>query len=235
MKEKMLREKGGAKVYIIVIVVLVILCAAVGIFAVVNMNKDKDDDEKTSKKNETNTSKSADEDKDDEDKDEDKDRDDEDEDDDDKDGLVKYSGKLDIAKMMGTDDLKDTVWTMSVEGNDDMISKLIIKAELENYLKESYQTAGGSSTGYTYEEFIEAVQDTLDSQMGTMGTQFTSGLGVSEDDITTNVDWITDETLEIEVDLSKVKRSEYDIEDDESLIDYFVESMEDEGVKMTKD
>ena len=46
MKEKMLREKGGAKVYIIVIVVLVALCAAVGIFAVVNMNKDKEDDEK---------------------------------------------------------------------------------------------------------------------------------------------------------------------------------------------
>ncbi len=231
MKEKMLREKGGAKVYIIVIVVLVALCAAVGIFAVVNMNKDKEDDEKTSKKNETNTSKSADEDEED-DKKENKDKDEED---DDKDGLVKYSGTLDMTSLMGTDELKDTVWTISVEGNEDMLSKLSIKAELEKYLQDSYDTAGGSNTGYTYDEFLKEIHKTLDSSMGTMGTQFTTGLGVSKEDVTTKVDWVDDETMEIEVDLSKIAKSEYDVEDDESLIDYVIDSFKEEGVKMKKD
>lgn len=227
----MLREKGGAKVYIIVIVVLVALCAAVGIFAVVNMNKDKEDDEKTSKKNETNTSKSADEDEED-DKKENKDKDEED---DDKDGLVKYSGTLDMTSLMGTDELKDTVWTISVEGNEDMLSKLSIKAELEKYLQDSYDTAGGSNTGYTYDEFLKEIHKTLDSSMGTMGTQFTTGLGVSKEDVTTKVDWVDDETMEIEVDLSKIAKSEYDVEDDESLIDYVIDSFKKEGVKMKKD
>lgn len=231
MKEKMLREKGGAKVYIIVIVILVVLCAAVGIFAVVNMNKDKEDDEKTSKKNETNTSKSTDEDEEDDDKKENKDKDK----DDDKDGLVKYTGELDVSKMEGMEAFENTTWNMSVEGNDDMISKLTMEIDMGEYLKSVYDAAGGSETGYTYEEYLKEVKKGFDSEMGTLGSEFTSGLGISEDDISVEVNWVEDEVIEIEIDLSKVEKSEYDIEDDESLIDYVVEYMEDEGMKMTKE
>ena len=232
MKEKMLREKGGAKVYVIVIVVLVVLCLAVGAFAVINMNKDKEDDKKASKKNETNTSKIEDEEK---NETKDKDRDDDDDDEDSKDGVVKYSGELDMAKLSGQDELKDTVWTMSVEGNDDMISRLVIKAELGKYLKDSFDAAGGDDSGYTYKEFLEVVQKALDSEMELVGTQFATGLGVSEDDVKTTTNWEDDETLEIEVNLSKIKKSEYDVDDDESLIEYVVDSMKEEGVKMKKD
>lgn len=230
MKEKMLREKGGAKVYVIVIVVLVVLCLAVGAFAVINMNKDKEDDKKASKKNETNTSKIEDE-----EKNETKDKDGDDDDDDSEDGVVKYSGELDMAKLSGQDELKDTVWTMSVEGNDDMISRLVIKAELGKYLKDSFDAAGGDDSGYTYKEFLEVVQKALDSEMELVGTQFATGLGVSEDDVKTTTNWADDETLEIEVNLSKIKKSEYDVDDDESLIEYVVDSMKEEGVKMKKD
>ncbi len=116
-----------------------------------------------------------------------------------------------------------------------MLSKLSIKAELEKYLQDSYDTAGGSNTGYTYDEFLKEIHKTLDSSMGTMGTQFTTGLGVSKEDVTTKVDWVDDETMEIEVDLSKIAKSEYDVEDDESLIDYVIDSFKEEGVKMKKD
>ena len=101
-------------------------------------------DEKTSKKNETNTSKSADEDEEDDDKKENKDKDEEDDDkkenkdkdeeDDDKDGLVKYSGTLDMTSLMGTDELKDTVWTISVEGNDNFHSFVIYPINFCSYI-----------------------------------------------------------------------------------------------------
>lgn len=237
MKEKLLKEKGGTKVYIIIIAVLVILCVAVGAFAVINMNKDKDDDEKTSKKNETNTSKSKDEDKDkDSDEEENRTSDDDDDEDDEKDsGVQKYSGILDMTKLMGTDELKDTVWTLAVEGDDDTISKMVITAELEKYFKKTFEDAVGTSNAYTYDEFVDLIHTQLDSTMGSLGTEMASDLGVAESKISTNVDWVDDETLEIEIDLSKTKRSDYKgIDDEDSVIEFVVDSLKDQDIDMKK-
>ena len=230
MKEKLLKEKGGAKVYIIIIAVLVILCVAVGAFAVINMNKDKDD-EKTSKKNETNTSKSNDDEKEDKknNKNESKDNNDDEDDDEEESKATKYSGTID------TDELKDTTWTLTVEGDDDTISKMVIKAELAKYFKKTFEDAVGTSDAYTYEEFVELIHQQLDSTMGSLGTEMASELGVADSKITSNVNWVDDETLEIEIDLSKTKRSDYKgVEDDDSVIEFFVESLKEQDIDMKK-
>lgn len=236
MKEKLLKEKGGAKVYIIIIAVLVILCVAVGAFAVINMNKDKDD-EKTSKKNETNTSKSNDDEKEDKknNKNESKDNNDDEDDDEEESKATKYSGTIDMTKLMGTDELKDTTWTLTVEGDDDTISKMVIKAELAKYFKKTFEDAVGTSDAYTYEEFVELIHQQLDSTMGSLGTEMASELGVADSKITSNVNWVDDETLEIEIDLSKTKRSDYKgVEDDDSVIEFFVESLKEQDIDMKK-
>lgn len=235
MKEKMLKEKGGAKVYIIIIAVLVILCAAVGVFAVINMNKDKDEEEKTSKKNETNTSKTVDDDEDKDDKKGSDNKTSDDEEDDDNDGVIKYSGVIDMPKIMGTDELKDTVWTLTVEGNDDTLSKMVITAELEKYFKQTFEDAVGDSDAYSYEEFVDLIHTQLDSTMGSIGTEMASDLGISASKVTSNVSWVDDETLEIEIDLSKTKKSDYKgIDDDESVIEFVVESLKDQDIEMKK-
>lgn len=235
MKEKLLKEKGGVKVYVIIIAVLVVLCAAVGAFAVINMNKDKED-EKTSKKNETSTSKTKDEDKDDDKNNtENKANDDDDDDEDDEKGTQKYSGTIDMPKLMGSDELKDTVWTLEVEGDDDTISKMVITAELEKYFKQTFEDAVGTSNAYTYDEFVDLIHDQLDSTMGSLGTEMASDLGVSASKISTDVSWVDDETLQIEIDLSKTKKSDYaGVDDDESVIEFVVESLKDQDIDMKK-
>lgn len=227
MKEKLLKEKGAAKAYIIVIVILVVLCIGLGVFAVINLNKDEDDDEKTSKKNETNTTQSENK------VDEDVKKDDDDEDEDSS-KTVKYTGVLDMTEIMGTDELADTTWTLSLEGDDDSIQEMVITAELETYLKETYDAAGGENSGYTYDEYIEEIQKLLGDSLESVGTQMATGLGVSSSDIDTVSKWIDDETLEIRIDLSKVDRDSYNVDKSESVIETAVEELKDAGVTMKK-
>ena len=229
MKEKLLKEKGSAKVYIIIIVILAALCIALGAFAVINLNKEEDDDEKTSKKNETNTVQSENN-VDDEKEDEDEDEDDEE----DSSKTIKYTGVLDMTEIMETDELADTTWTLSLEGNDDSIQEMIITAELEKYFKETYETAGGKDSGYTYSEYVETIQNILGDSMESVGTQMATGLGVSSSDVDTTSKWIDDETLEIRIDLSKVDRDTYDVDKSESVIETVVEELKDAGVTMKK-
>ncbi|MBP3463315.1 MAG: hypothetical protein J6K45_02400 [Clostridia bacterium] len=226
MKEKLLKEKGSAKVYIIIIVILVALCIALGAFAVINLNKEEDDDEKTSKKNETNTVQSE--------NNVDDEKEDEDEDDEDSSKTIKYTGVLDMTEIMGTDELADTTWTLFLEGNDDSIQEMIITAELEKYFKETYETAGGEDSGYTYSEYVETIQNILGDSMESVGTQMATGLGVSSSDVDTTSKWIDDETLEIRIDLSKVDRDTYDVDKSESIIETVVEELKDAGVTMKK-
>ncbi|MGN1330896.1 MAG: hypothetical protein ACI4VN_06180 [Clostridia bacterium] len=227
MKEKLLKEKGSAKVYIIIIVILVVLCIALGAFAVINLNKEEDDDEKTSKKNETNTVQSE--------NNVDDEKEDEDEDDEeDSSKTIKYTGVLDMTEIMETDELADTTWTLSLEGNDDSIQEMIITAELEKYFKETYETAGGKDSGYTYSEYVETIQNILGDSMESVGTQMATGLGVSSSDVDTTSKWIDDETLEIRIDLSKVDRDTYDVDKSESVIETVVEELKDAGVTMKK-
>lgn len=227
MKEKLLKEKGSAKVYIIIIVILVVLCIALGAFAVINLNKEEDDDEKTSKKNETNTVQSE--------NNVDDEKEDEDEDDEENSSkTIKYTGVLDMTEIMGTDELADTTWTLSLEGNDDSIQEMIITAELEKYFKETYETAGGEDSGYTYSEYVETIQNILGDSMESVGTQMATGLGVSSSDVDTTSKWIDDETLEIRIDLSKVDRDTYDVDKSESVIETVVEELKDAGVTMKK-
>lgn len=228
MKEKLLKEKGAAKAYIIVIVILVVLCIGLGVFAVINLNKDEDDDEKTSKKNETNTTQSE------NNVNEDVKKDDDEEDDDDSSKTVKYTGVLDMTEIMGTDELADTTWTLSLEGDDDSIQEMVITAELETYLKETYDAAGGENSGYTYDEYIEEIQKLLGDSLESVGTQMATGLGVSSSDIDTVSKWIDDETLEIRIDLSKVDRDSYNVDKSESVIETAVEELKDAGVTMKK-
>jgi len=231
VKEKLLKEKGGAKVYIIIIVLLVVLCVGLGAFAVIKMNQDKeDDDEKTSKKNEVSTSQSKNE----TDEKENKVNEDDDDDDDEK-GPVTYSGILDMTELMGSDELKDTTWTLSLVGDDDSIEKMVIKAELEKFLKDTFESAGGENSGFTYDQFIDEMKKQLnDTSMGSIGKELASEIGADEEDVDVSVNWVDDETMEIEIDLSSISKEDFDIDEDESAIESIVKALEDEGIKMKK-
>jgi len=232
VKEKLLKEKGGAKVYIIIIVLLVILCVGLGAFALIKMNEDKeDDDEKTSKKNEVSTSQTENKTDEKENKVDEDDKDDEEE----KKGPVTYSGTLDMTELMGSDELKDTTWTLSIVGDDDSLEKMVIKAELEKFLKDTYESAGGSTSGVSYDEFIDEMKKQLDdNSMGSIGKELATEIGANEEDVDVSVNWIDDGTIEIEIDLSSISKEDFDIDKDESAIDSIVKALEDEGIKMKK-
>ncbi len=231
MKEKLLKEKGGAKVYIIIIVLLVILCVGLGAFGLIKMNEDKeDDDEKTSKKNEVSTSQTENK------TDEKENKVDEDDDDEEEEkGPVTYSGTLDMTELMGSDELKDTTWTLSIVGDDDSLEKMLITAELEKFLKDTYESAGGSTSGVSYDEFIDEMKKQLDdNSMGSIGKELATEIGANEEDVEVTVNWIDDGTIEIEIDLSSISKEDFDIGEDESAIESIVKALEDEGIKMKK-
>lgn len=232
MKEKLLKEKGAVKVWVIVLVIVLCLAIAGGIFAYIKINEDKDDDSTSTSQSKENKKKSKDADED-EDEDEDVDIDQDEDDDDTKTSKNKsskerhFSGNIDMDEIIGT---TGTKWTMDVYGTDEAISKIVITIDMEDYLEEMYEEYGGQYDDY--DEFIEEVQEEFEDEMDGLGESLVEGIGVDADDVKLSIDWVKDEVLEINIDFSKVDFSELDIEDDESVIEAMVEALEEEGVKL---
>lgn len=225
MKEKMLKENGGTKVYVIIIVVLVILCAVLGAFCVYNVvtKDDESDDNNTSKKNETNTVQS-----------ENKTNKDKEDDDEDENETVTYEGDITDFMIEQTESLKGTEWMLSVTGDNEKLDGMVMTIKLKDYLEAIYEEAGGEDTGYTYEEYLEVVQTSLDESFESFGELMAEEIGVDSLDVETKVKWLEDETIEVTVDFSNVDLSEYTIDDDESVIETVVESFESQGATLKK-
>ena len=190
MNKKFLNEKGAVKVWVIVLVIILFLAVAGGIFAVVKITGDKkDDDEGTSQSSEKKNKKS-----DDKDDDDDKDKDDKDEKDeedskdsknskdskDSKDSKKSskserhFQGEVD---MSGTAGLEGTEWTMDLYGTDETISKLVLTIDMEELIKKTYETVKDS---YSYDQFIDLMQSTMEKSVDGFEESFTSSLGASK-------------------------------------------------------
>lgn len=241
MNKKFLNEKGAVKVWVIVLVIILFLAVAGGIFAVVKITGDKkDDDEGTSQSSEKKNKKS-----DDKDDDDDKDKDDKDEkdekdskdskdkddkkDENDKDSKKSskaerhFKGDLDMSETAG---LEGTEWTMDLYGTDETISKLVLTIDMEELIKKTYETVKDS---YSYDQFIDLMQSTMEKSVDGFEESFTSSLGASKANVEGKVKWVSDEILELTISLDGLTPEDLDIDldDDDSVIEAVVKELED--------
>ena len=239
MKEKLLKEKGAVKIWVIVLVIVLCLAAAGGIFAYVKINADKDDDDSksTSQKKEDKEKNKEDEEDDDEnitnsskkDKDEDKDDDDDDDEDSTKDTKKSskerhFRGELD-SSVTGTEGMD---WTMDIYGTDEALSKLTLTIDMEDAAKEMYELLEDQYE--KYDDFIKYLHDEMEDSLEGFEESFASSAGIDSKDVKGSIKWKKDEVLEMTLDFSKVDFSEMEMELNESgsVIESIVEALEDE-------
>ena len=218
MKNKLLKENGAVKVWVIVLVLA--LCLAIGgaIFAYVKINEDKDEED--------------DDDEDDEDVDEDED-DDEDEVDK-KDSKKsdkksskerKFTAELD-SSILGVEGME---WSMDIIGSDDAISKLVITIDMEDAAKDMYEEMKDEYD--SYDDFLDFLHEQMESSLDGFEESFTSSAGISSSDIKGSTKWTDDEVLEMTIDMSKVdfSKADLDLNESGSVIETLVEYLEDEA------
>ena len=240
MKEKLLKEKGAVKVWVIVLVIVLCLAIAGGIFAYVKINADKEEDDDSKSTSQSKEKKNSDKD-DDEDKDSKKDEDedeDDDEDEDEKDSKKDskndsktsskerhFTAKLD-SSMLGEEGME---WSLDVYGSDKDISKLVITFDLKEAAKKQYETVKDQYA--TYDEFIKDLHKTMEESFSGLEESFASSAGIDSEDISGNFKWKNDEVLEFTIDFSKIKFDDLDMELNESgsVIESLVEHLEDEA------
>lgn len=233
MKEKLLKEKGAVKVWVIVLVIVLCLAVAGGIFAYVKINEDKNEDKSTSQKKEDKESKKENSDDDDKDDKNDLDEEDDDDDDDEKDSKKTtkktskerhFAGDLD-SSLLGVEGME---WSMDLYGTDDALTKLILTIDMEDAAKDMYKTLEGEYDNYN--DFIEYLHENMEKSLDGFEESFAEGAGIDAADVKGSFKWKNDEVLEMTLDFSMVDFSEMDMElnDSGSVIESLVEYLEDE-------
>lgn len=238
MKEKLLKEKGAVKAWIIILVIVLCLAVAGGIFAYLKINEDKEDDEDSKSTSQKKEDKQSKKDKDDDDDDEKDDMDDDDEKDEKEDKKEsKKSSKKSTSERHFTGtvnmdeiiNMKGTEWTIDVYGNDERLNKIVFTVDMEDLLDTLYKQQKDSYDDY--DDFIEEVQDSFDEPISKLGESFAESSGLDESDIKTKAKWITDEIIEMTVDCSMADFSEANIDGD-NVIETVIEKLEEHGAKM---